>query len=187
MSKSGFLTGQFLMAMPSIGDDRFDRTLIYMCAHSSDRAMGIVINKVHSDLDFEGLLAQLDIEVDDVARDVAVHAGGPVEPGRGFVLHSADYVQDSSLVVSETVALTATVDILKELATGRGPRNAMLALGYAGWSSGQLENELSNNAWLTAASDDEILFNTDAEQKYPRTMAMLGIDLSMLSSEAGHA
>ncbi|MEO0410850.1 MAG: YqgE/AlgH family protein [Pseudomonadota bacterium] len=187
MTKSPYLTGQFLMAMPSIGDDRFDRTLIYMCAHTAERAMGIVINKLHTDLDFPELLNQLDIEVDDVARDITVHAGGPVEPGRGFVLHSADYVQDSSLIVSETVALTATVDILKELATGQGPRNAMLALGYAGWSAGQLEGELSNNAWLTAAGDDEILFNTDAEQKYPRTMAMLGIDLSMLSTQAGHA
>lgn len=175
------------MAMPAIGDDRFDRTLIYMCAHTAERAMGIVINKLHDDLDFPELLAQLDIDVDDVSRDITVHAGGPVEPGRGFVLHSADYVQDSSLIVSETVALTATVDILKELATGQGPRNAMLALGYAGWSAGQLENELSNNAWLTAPGDDGILFNTDAEQKYPRTMAMLGVDLSMLSSQAGHA
>lgn len=187
MTKATYLTGQFLMAMPSIGDDRFDRTLIYLCAHTPDRAMGLVLNKLHTDLDFEGLLSQLDIEVDEVARDVTVHAGGPVEPGRGFVLHSADYVQDSSLVVSETVALTATVDILKELAIGKGPRNAMLALGYAGWSAGQLDTELANNAWLTAPGDDEILFNTDAEQKYPRAMAMLGVDLSMLSNQAGRA
>lgn len=187
MTKTSYLTGQFLMAMPSIGDDRFDRTLIYLCAHTPERAMGLVINKPHTDLDFEGLLAQLDIEVDSISQDITVHAGGPVEPGRGFVLHSADYVQDSSLVVSETVALTATVDVLKGLAIGKGPRNAMLALGYAGWSAGQLDEELANNAWLTAPGDDEILFNTDAEQKYPRAMAMLGVDLSMLSTEAGHA
>lgn len=149
--------------------------------------MGLIVNRRFDGLDFEGLLEQLDIEVGRVERDVPIHAGGPVETGRGFVLHSADFVQDSTLVVSETVALTATVDILRELAAGRGPRHALLALGYAGWSPGQLDNEIARNGWLTAEADDEILFNTELEDKYPRTMAMLGIDISMLSGDAGHA
>ena len=187
MTTTPYLTGQFLLAMPSMPDPRFARTLIYVCTHNKEGAMGLVINRPFEALDFEGLLEQLDIEVDEFNRDMAIQTGGPVEGGRGFVLHSADYVQDSTLIVSETVALTATVDILKEIAAGRGPRHALLALGYAGWSAGQLEAELQHNGWLTTEADDEILFNTDLEQKYPRALAKLGVDISMLSGDAGHA
>ncbi|MFZ5608293.1 MAG: YqgE/AlgH family protein [Pseudomonadota bacterium] len=187
MSTSPYLTGQFLLAMPSISDPRFDRTLIYVCTHTAEGAMGLIVNRRFEQLTFRTLLEQLDIEVSAVKRDIPIHSGGPVETGRGFVLHSADYVQDSTMVVSETVALTATVDILKEIAGGRGPHHALLALGYAGWTAGQLDAELQRNGWLTAEADDEILFNTDLEQKYPRTLAMLGIDISMLSGDAGHA
>jgi putative transcriptional regulator len=187
MTTSRYLTGQFLLAMPSMPDARFARTLVYVCSHNEDGAMGLVVNRPFEALDFEGLLEQLDIEVDDVVRDIPIHTGGPVETGRGFVLHSADYVQDSTLIVSETVALTATVDILRQIAGGRGPHHALLALGYAGWSPGQLEAEIQHNGWLTTEADDEILFNTDLDQKYPRALAKLGVDISMLSGDAGHA
>lgn len=179
--------GQLLLAMPGMADSRFDRSVIYLCSHDESGAMGLVINHEFRSLDFEQLLEQLDIEADDTPPDVIVHGGGPVEPGRGFVLHTADYVQESTLIVSETIALTATVDILSAIAAGRGPKDHVIALGYAGWGAGQLEQEIQNNAWLTAEGDEEIVFHTELEQKWPRAMAMLGIDASMLSAEAGHA
>lgn len=187
MSKTPYLTGHFLLAMPTIADPRFERSVVYMCMHNEEGAMGLVVNRLHQGLDFAHLLEQLDIEVNGIARNLAIHQGGPVEVGRGFVLHSADYVQESTMIVSETVAMTATVDILKEIARGRGPRNALLALGYAGWAAGQLDAEIQRNGWLTVAADDEVLFRTDPDRKWPRAMAMLGVDISMLSSEAGHA
>lgn len=173
--------------MPGMGDPRFERSVIYLCSHSEDGAMGLVINEAVDNLSFDQLLDQLDIDVDGAIEDIAIHAGGPVETGRGFVLHSADFVQESTLIVSETIALTATVDILRAMAEGGGPRHQLLALGYAGWATGQLEAEIQANAWLNAPADDEVIFNTLIEDKWPRAMAMLGIDISMLSSEAGHA
>lgn len=173
--------------MPGMGDPRFDRAVIYLCSHSSEGAMGLVINRPIDNLDFEQLLEQLDIETTGPVAEISIHAGGPVETGRGFVLHSADYVQDSTLIVSETVALTATVDILRAMAEGRGPAHQLLALGYSGWGAGQLEYEIQANAWLNAPADEEVMFNTLMDDKWPRAMAMLGIDLSMLSTDAGHA
>ncbi|MEX0299064.1 MAG: YqgE/AlgH family protein [Kordiimonas sp.] len=188
MTSSGFLDSKLLLAMPSLTDPRFDRSVIYLCSHDESGAMGLVINQGFDNLNFEGLLDQLEIDSDqDEVPDIAIHIGGPVEPGRGFVLHSADFVQDSTMVVSETLALTATVDILRALANGRGPIHSLLALGYAGWGPGQLEQEIQSNSWLTADGDDEIIFHTELEQKWPRAMAMLGVDVSMLSAEAGHA
>lgn len=149
--------------------------------------MGLVINRPVDNLDFEQLLEQLSIDVSEPVVDTPIHAGGPVETGRGFVLHSADYVQESTLIVSETVALTATVDILRSMAVGKGPRHQLLALGYSGWGAGQLEHEIRANAWINAPADDEVIFNTLMDDKWPRAMAMLGIDISMLSTEAGHA
>lgn len=149
--------------------------------------MGLIINQELSGLTFEHLLEQLQIDVDGPVADIPIHAGGPVETGRGFVLHSADYAQDSTLVVSQTVALTATVDILRNIAEAGGPKNHLFALGYAGWGAGQLEAEIAANGWLNAKADDEILFHTEVDNKWPRAMAMLGIDISMLSMEAGHA
>lgn len=187
MTSSTFLDGKLLLAMPSMTDPRFERSVIYMCSHDASGAMGLVINQAFSGLSFESLLEQLDIEAPGDVPDVPVHSGGPVEPGRGFVLHSADFVQETTLVVSETLALSATVDILQALAAGKGPRYHLLALGYAGWGAGQLEQEIQANAWLTSEADDEIIFNTELEQKWPRAMAMLGVNISMLSSDAGHA
>ena len=184
---NNYLEGQLLLAMPNIGDPRFERTAIYLCSHSADGAMGLVVNRSIQNLTFRQLLDQLGIEVSEPIADIPIHAGGPVETGRGFVLHSADYVQDTTLIVSETVALTATVDVLRAIAQGEGPRHHILALGYAGWAAGQLETEIQANGWLSVRADEEILFNTELEDKWPRAMAMLGVDLSMLSTDAGHA
>lgn len=187
MTSSTYLDSKLLLAMPNMNDPRFDRSVIYVCSHDESGAMGLVINQPFKSLTFPDLLEQLEIETTDPVPQLSIHTGGPVEPGRGFVLHSADYVQESTLVVSETLALTATVDILTALAQGKGPINHLLALGYAGWGSGQLEQEIQENAWLTAEADDEIIFNTELEQKWPRAMAKLGVNVSMLSSDAGHA
>lgn len=187
MSDDGFLEGKLLMSMPSMGDPRFERTVIYMCTHNKEGAMGLVINKPVTHLDFPQLLEQLSITVTAPVEEVVIHAGGPVETGRGFVLHSADFVQDSTMIVSETVALTATVDILRAMATGRGPQHQLLALGYAGWGAGQLDAELNRNGWLSTDADDELIFNTGLDDKWPLAMTMLGVDISMLSADAGHA
>ena len=187
MTSSTFLDSKLLLAMPGLEDPRFDRSVIYVCSHDESGAMGLIINQELENLNFEGLLEQLEIDTSGETPDIPVHVGGPVEPGRGFVLHSADYVQDSTLVVSETLALTATVDILRAMAEGHGPLHSLLALGYAGWAPGQLEQEIVANSWLTADADDEIIFFTEFEQKWTRAMAMLGVNISMLSSDSGHA
>ena len=183
----GYLTGQFLIAMPTMGDPRFERTVIYMCAHSADGAMGLVVNRVASEIDFPELLNQLEIETDGIKKPIPVLTGGPVETGRGFVLHSMDYSQDSTLKVTDEVGLTATVDILRAIAEGEGPAKSLLTLGYAGWSSGQLDNEIQANGWLNVSSDTSILFDEDLNSKWDRAVRKVGIDPSFLSAEAGHA
>ncbi len=187
MTSSHYLDGTLLLAMPTINDPRFDRSVIYVCTHDEQGAMGLVINQFSDNLSFPEFLEQLNIDVNDDIADIPIHTGGPVEPGRGFILHSADFAQDSTLIISETIALTATVDILKAMAKGEGPKHQFLALGYSGWGPGQLESEIKENAWLTAEADEEIIFNTELEQKWPRTMAKLGINVSMLSPETGSA
>ena len=181
------LTGQLLIAMPGMQDPRFAKTVIYMCAHGPDGAMGLVINRLLDSLNFSDLLEQLEIDIPQVGEPIEVHFGGPVESGRGFVLHSADYVQDATLVVDEEIALTATVDILKAIASGAGPRRCLLALGYAGWGEGQLDTEIKANGWLHVQADDELIFGTDMNSKWERAMGKLGIDPRMLSDDAGHA
>ena len=183
----GYLTGQFLIAMPTMGDPRFERTVIYMCAHSADGAMGLVVNRVASEIDFPELLNQLEIETDGIKNPIPVLTGGPVETGRGFVLHSMDYNQDSTLKVTDEVGLTATVDILRAIAEGEGPAKSLLTLGYAGWSSGQLDNEIQANGWLNVSSYTSILFDEDLNSKWDRAVRKVGIDHSFLSAEAGHA
>ncbi len=186
MSEPHFLTGRFLLAMPGLDESFFGRSVIFVCNHDQEGAMGIVVNKPFDALDFEGLLDQLDIET-EAPPELPIHEGGPVEPGRGFVLHSADYVQDSTLSINESHGVTATVDVLRAIVEGDGPKDHLLALGYAGWGPGQLEQEIQENSWMIADGCDEILFYTDFQEKWPRAMAMLGIDLRMLSSESGHA
>lgn len=193
MSKEGFLSGQLLLAMPGMTDPRFEGTVIYVCTHTDEGAMGLVINKHCENIDFPDLLNQLNIDHSNSERclkdlkSISLHEGGPVESGRGFILHSADYVQETTLIISETIALTATIDILTSIANGDGPQDYLIALGFSGWSRGQLENEILNNSWLSIEADEELVFRTDMELKLPRAMAKLGVDISFLSSQCGTA
>src|SRR5215216_764264 len=195
VSKRGYLDGQMLIAMPSMGDDRFSRSVIYVCAHSSEGAMGIVVNQPAPHITFPDLLVQLEvvgapdlIQLPPHAGDVKVLKGGPVETSRGFVLHSADFfIENSTLPIDDGICLTATLDILKAIARGDGPASALLALGYAGWAPGQLETEIQENGWLHCTADPELIFGGDTETKYEKALRKIGIDLGMLSSEAGHA
>ena len=183
---TGYLEGQLLIAMPTMGDPRFERTVIYLCAHSDQGAMGLVVNKLVDHITFEGLLEQLSIEA-EVDNDVNVHFGGPVETGRGFVLHSGDYRQDSTMVVDQNFGLTATVDILRAIAAGRGPQRSLLALGYAGWAPGQLDGEIQANGWLHCAADYDLVFGGELDEIWARAIAKVGVDVSFLSTDAGHA
>ena len=185
--ESGYLTGQLLIAMPQMTDPRFAHAVIYICAHSSDGAMGLVLNKGVEKPTFPDLLKQLMIEPVENADPINVLFGGPVETGRGFVLHSADYLQDATLLVDHEVGLTATLDILKEIANGGGPRHKLLMLGYAGWGPGQLDAEIQANGWLNVSADEELIFDHDLDTKWDRALAKLGVDGSMLSGDAGHA
>jgi putative transcriptional regulator len=195
MQARGYLDGQMLIAMPSMGDERFTRSVIYVCAHSTEGAMGIIVNQPAANIKFLDLLVQLEvipaverIELPTRAEDVKVLKGGPVETGRGFVLHSADFfIENSTLPIDEGICLTATLDILKAIARGNGPASAILALGYAGWAPGQLEHEIQENGWLHCAADSELIFGADTDGKYEKALRKIGIDLGMLSNQAGHA
>lgn len=193
MTYKGYLNGQLLLAMPSMTDSRFAKAVIYICTHTEDGAMGLVINKPCDNIDFPDLLKQLSIDTyekkDDQKKlkNISLHEGGPVESGRGFILHSADYVQETTLIISETVALTATIDILTAIADGEGPKDYLIALGFSGWGKGQLEDEILRNSWLTIEADEELVFRTDLDLKFPRAMSKLGVDVSLLSSHYGTA
>jgi putative transcriptional regulator len=191
----GYLDGQMLIAMPALQDGPFSRSVIYICAHSTDGAMGIIVNHPAANINFPDLLVQLEvipaadrIQLPPRAETVKVLKGGPVETQRGFVLHSSDFfIEDSTLPIDDGVCLTATLDILKAIARGKGPASAVLALGYAGWAAGQLESEIQGNGWLHCAADPELIFGADIESKYDKALRKIGINLGMLSSEAGHA
>ena len=194
---SDYLHGQFLIAMPGMGDPRFERALIYMCAHTEDGAMGLIVNKPMDELLLGDLLHRLGLLPPEESNSIhmpqalyrqPVFTGGPVEPGRGFVLHSADYVlEEGTLEVDGQVGLTASLDILHDVVRGRGPRHLMLALGYAGWAPGQLEGELLENAWLTTPADFDILFHTPPEERYAAALRKIGIDPGSLTASSGHA
>lgn len=194
-SESEYLEGQFLLAMPGMGDERFARSVIYVCAHSADGAMGIVVNKPASDLTMPDLLMQLDVAPQNDAirlRERVGHMpvlmGGPVDVKRGFVLHSPDFhIDQSTLVIDDSICLTATLEILRALADGSGPASAVLALGYAGWNAGQLESEMLANGWLNCPADPEVIFDTAIDARYERALRLNGIDPAMLSAEAGRA
>jgi putative transcriptional regulator len=194
-SNSTSLEGQMLIAMPTLRDGPFARAVVYLCAHRKDGAMGIIVNQGADTIDFPQLLVQLDVVKPDEsivlpprAGDVRVLRGGPVEKGRGFVLHSRDYFVDNSTVtIADDICLTATLDILRAIAGGKGPEKAVLALGYAGWSSGQLESEILANGWLNCPADPSLVFDSDLASKYDRALAKIGVNAAMLSSEAGHA
>jgi len=188
------LEGQLLVAMPIMTDKRFAKSVIYLCAHSKEGAMGLIINHRADHITFPDLLERLGItprgSEDGIAADILdreVHMGGPVETGRGFVLHTADYyTTDSTLRIAGGISLTATIDILKAIAAGRGPEKSILALGYAGWSAGQLESEIQANGWLNCPADAEIVFGTDLDEKYERALAKIGVNPSFLVGDAGH-
>jgi putative transcriptional regulator len=184
----GFLEGKLLIAMPGMPDPRFQKSVIFMCAHSENGAMGIIINKPFAGLAFGELMKKLAIEVTGTGTDSPVLFGGPVETEKGFVLHSGDYKNaDATLAVTETVALTATRDVLCAIGDGSGPHNWLFALGYAGWGAGQLENEMAGNGWVHCDVDSKIVFETSHESRWREALAKLGIDLSGFSSEAGRA
>lgn len=185
---SSFLGGQILIAMPGMQDPRFRRTLVYLCAHSEEGAMGLVINRHADNLKLRDLFTRLKIPIDDSLALEPVHYGGPVEPGRGFVLHSADYhLDEATLRVDESVSMTATVDILHAMARREGPRRAIVALGYAGWAPGQLEAEMQMNGWLACPPDEELLFGPDEDTKWDRALKKIGVDPGLLSSTGGRA
>ena len=182
------LCGSILIAMPGMGDPRFERSVILICAHSPEGAMGLIVNKPTPELSFTGLLDQLNIPRAPGGRDISVHIGGPVERARGFVLHSADYrAGEATMQVPGGYGMTATLDVLQALAQGRGPREALLALGYAGWGPGQLEAEILRNDWLTAGAMIDVVFAADDDGKWGAALRRLGIDPLMLSPTAGRA
>jgi putative transcriptional regulator len=193
--EDSFLDGQLLVAMPGISDERFARSVIYLCAHSDEGAMGIVVNQPSRVKNFPELLVQLNvISSDDLIRlprraeNIQVLTGGPVQTDRGFVLHSPDFhLDNSTMPIDERVSLTATIDILRAIAAGRGPNRALLALGYAGWDAGQLEDEMQHNGWLHCPADPALLFDASLDTKYDRALRSIGVDPARLSAGVGHA
>jgi putative transcriptional regulator len=187
LSENDGFAGQLLVAMPQMQDPRFAKSVIYLCAHTPEGAMGLVLNKLVDSITFPDLLEQLSIEPAIAGDEIRVHFGGPVESGRGFVLHTADYQREGTLPINSGIALTATVDILRDMARGAGPRHTLLALGYAGWGPGQLDAEIQANGWLQVPADEQLVFGEDLEAKWELALAKLGIDFGRLSGEAGHA
>ncbi|HEX3664995.1 MAG TPA: YqgE/AlgH family protein [Rhizomicrobium sp.] len=183
-----FLEGKLLIAMPGMADPYFEKSVIFMCAHSSEGAMGIMINKPVAGLSFHDLMEKLELQVGRDTPNFPILYGGPVETGRGFVLHSGDYESsEATLPVSEDISLTATLDILRAMADGRGPQHAIFALGYAGWTAGQIEDEIRRNGWIHCDCDPELLFEAKLDAKWSAALRKLGIDVSGLSPHAGHA
>ncbi len=193
MASSTSLEGKLLLAMPTISDQNFGRSVIFLCSHSKQGAMGFVINKPAPLTVFSDLIEKTDLgdKTLSIAPDVLsmpIRLGGPVETFRGFVLHSGDYpVADTSLKISGGYAVSATIDILRDIALGQGPGRRLITLGYAGWAPGQLENEIQHNGWLHCDADDDLVFGENLERKYAEAMKKLGVDPRMLSAEAGHA
>jgi len=189
------LSGQLLVAMPSIGDSRFHRTVIYLCSHSDEGAMGLVINRPADEIAFIDLLRQLkilsevgQINLPEKAREIQVVHGGPVEPSRGFVLHSMEPEPIAgSVKIDSHIRLSANLDILHAIAKGDGPERVVFALGYAGWGAGQLESEIQQNGWILCPASDDLLFDDEFETKYERALALIGVDLGMLSTDIGRA
>ncbi len=173
--------------MPQMADLRFARSVIYICAHTADGAMGLVINREIESITFPGLLKQLGIEVPGANDQIRVMFGGPVEAGRGFVLHSPEYVQESTMLIGSDVCVTDTMEILKDMAKGAGPERSLLALGYAGWGPGQLDDEIQANGWLHVPADPNLIFAENVGSKWDNALALLGIDAALLSGDAGHA
>ena len=183
-----FLDGQILIAMPGMGDPRFQKSLVFLCTHSSDGAMGLIINKRADDLKLKDLFDKLNIPIGSVMAGIPVHYGGPVELGRGFVLHSSDYnADDATMQVDDEISMTATIEVLQAMAMKRGPIRSIVALGYAGWAPGQLEHELQENGWLACPPDHDLIFGEDEDAKWQQALAKIGVHPAMLSSQGGRA
>ena len=192
MKKQDFLKGKLLIAMPSIQGDDFSHSVVFLCEHSREGAMGIVLNKPAPRMIFADIVEKLDLPQNSGAADeeimnMPVMLGGPVQQFQGFVLHSTDYKGEGTLKVSRDYSLTATIDVLQAIASGRGPARKLLALGYAGWSPGQLESEILRNGWLTSDADVDLVFSPEAGTKHQSALKKLGVDPAMLSGDAGHA
>jgi len=182
------LAGKLLIAMPNMGDLRFRRTVIYMCAHSPDGALGLIINKHAGQISFPDLLEQLDMKCAPGTEHIRIQLGGPVETGRGFILHTDDYfLKGVTMPVREHVGLTTSMDILRDMAEGRGPQKVLVALGYSGWGPGQLEYEIQGNAWLHCNADTDLIFSASLEGKWDAALAKLGINPGNLSGTSGRA
>ena len=181
------LTGKLILSMPQISDSRFNHSVIYICSHMEQGAMGLILNKVFDSVSFAEVLKQFDLNIETPFESVPVYFGGPVETGRGFVLHSNDFSHEGTMNIDENVSLTATLDILKSIAHGQGPSSYLLALGYAGWGPGQLEHEIQENSWLIAPADPKIIFDDRLQAKWTGAMQTIGVDTEKLSSEMGHA
>ena len=187
MSETTNLTNQFLIAMPTLADPNFHHTVTYICEHNSNGAMGLVINRP-LDIQFGELLEHLDIsDVIDAAKAIPIYQGGPVQPERGFVLHEGLGNWHTTMPVTDQIGLTASQDIIDAIAHGEGPARFLIALGYAGWGNGQLEHELAENTWLSGPADPQILFNTPDSQRWSAAAALLGVEIGLLSPDAGHA
>ena len=186
-AEPGYLTGSLLVAMPGMPDERFKHTVIYVCDHSPKGAMGIIVNQIADGVDFADLLEQVGIAERPVRRRLDIHVGGPVDTSRGFVLHSGDYEREDTIRVSPRFALSLSVEVLREISRGDGPKRALFALGYAGWGPGQLESEIQQNTWLNVEADDELVFGGGTDEKWRRALAKLGIDPTKLSAAAGRA
>ncbi|ENN91462.1 putative transcriptional regulator [Bartonella schoenbuchensis m07a] len=191
--RDGFLNGKLLIAMPGMSDKRFVRSVIYVCAHSNSGAMGIILNQLHS-IDFPELLLQLGVieqakksYLSESIKKFPVRYGGPVDPSRGFVLHSGDYTCEATISVTDKIYLTATIDILKAISCEQGPQHALVALGYAGWKAGQLETEISANGWLISSASPSFIFESDLSNTYDESFTRMGINPTYLVSEIGHA
>lgn len=186
MSNPPFLSGQFLLSMPGMGDERFSRAVIAMCAHDEESALGIVVNHVRGDVDAKGLMEQLEIEHEEMP-DAPVYAGGPVEPARGFVVHSLDYEGQGTLNVAGRWALTATLDILRDIGAGKGPKHWLIALGYTGWGEGQLEGEMTRHGWMNVPGVPDLIWDMKVADRWPKAFEGQGIDVSLLSATSGRA
>ena len=182
-----YLSGQFLIAMPGMQDLRFQKTVIYMCLHSEEGAMGMIINRPFNRVALKTLLKQLDIKAEEISSEVNILSGGPVEADRGFVLHTNEYTHESTVKIDSEVSLTATVDVLGELGSGKGPSKCLVVLGYSGWGAGQLDNEIKGNGWLHVDGDVDLLFNGNPNEKWEQAMRRIGVDPLMLSGDLGNA
>ncbi len=186
-NNQNYLTGKCLVAMPNIADDRFENSLIYICSHTKDGAMGFVVNKKLQEFSFADLASQLPIKTVKPVENIELHQGGPLERVRGFVLHSTDYIKEDTIVIDDKIAISSSVDVITDIVFGLGPKENIIALGYASWAPQQLEQEIINNSWLVIEPDNELVFRTKDEDKWQKAIDSLGVDLAHLSAFAGHA